>query len=240
MATKRTSDGSDGGISKRLKYQAPDMAEQLTRHLRSDYNATITVLVGPGEARFTVHQDLICRNSEFFAKACSGDWKEARERIVWLPTDARLFQMYVEGLYCPNTNIYANMVDTLRSTAEPADQVYKHDVVHELCRLWVLVDFLQNTPFQDGVIVSLRKHANNEPPSGPTIEWIVSNTSTNSPLREWLIDVLRPHLNSSDYAAELLDELTGNLPADFLMALLKSTTAILPERFEAPAPRRYA
>lgn len=160
------------------------MAEQLIRHLRSDYNATIIVLVGPGEARFTVHQDLICRNSEFFAEACSGDWIEARERIVRLPTDARLFQIYVEGLYCPNTNIYADMVDTLHSTAGPADQVYKHDVVHELCRLWVLGDFLQNTRFSDAVLVSLEQHANNEPPSGPTIEWIVSNTSTDSPLRQ--------------------------------------------------------
>ncbi|TKA66527.1 hypothetical protein B0A55_10252 [Friedmanniomyces simplex] len=222
MATKRKSDGSDGGVSKQL---------------RSNYNATITVLVGPSEASFTVHKDLICRNSKFFEKACSGDWKEARERTVRLAgTNASFFQIYVEKLYFPTANLYDNTADALRPSAKPFLVMDRNEVLFQLCQIWALGDYLQDHGFQNAVVDTLAMNAAQEVPSGSTVEWVVGNTSTDSPLRKWLVNALIPYLTSAPLAAALLEELTGKLPADFLMLLLKLRVKSLPASVRGPAP----
>lgn len=56
-----------------------------------DYDSLITVLVGAGEERFTVHKDVICVKSKFFRAACSDRWQEGQEKVVRLP-EARSIQ----------------------------------------------------------------------------------------------------------------------------------------------------
>ncbi|KAK1057328.1 hypothetical protein LTR74_014236 [Friedmanniomyces endolithicus] len=210
-----------------IKHTLDESDERISKCMRSDYNATITVLVGLKEVRFTVHQDLLCSNSDFFKKACSGDWTEAPERVVRLAhTNVAFFQIYVEQLYRASTDpgIYEQMRYALRLVHGPhSGSVNADEVVSHMCRLWALGDFLQDAWFQSTVIDELDENPAIEPPSGSTIEWVANNTTTNSPLAKWLLEALVPHLGSSAFTRALLDELTGKLPADFLMSLLKAT-----------------
>jgi len=178
-----------------------------------------------------VHQDLLCCHSDFFKKACSGDWTEARERIVRLAdTNVAFFQIYVENLYRASTDpgIYEQMGYVLRPVHDPySGFVNTDEVVSHMCRLWALGDFLQDACFQITVVDELNENPAKEPPSTSTIEWVANNTTMNSPLATWLLNTLVPHLESSKFARALLDELTGKLPADFLMSLLKATVVRL-------------
>lgn len=41
-----------------------------------------TVLIGPHKTKYLVHKTLLICHSEYFAKALSGPWTEAEERMV--------------------------------------------------------------------------------------------------------------------------------------------------------------
>ncbi|KAK4950313.1 hypothetical protein LTR10_011294 [Elasticomyces elasticus] len=204
MANKRKHDGSDDGPSK---------------FLRSDYNATIRVLVGDCQAPFTVHQDLLCRHSGFFEKACSGEWKEARERTVRLnESDATSFQIYLNHLYSPHFDLNSLMCE-IRFSFNFANSG----------RLGTLSS--QDHDFQNDVIDAMQHNITTALTAvSPSLmlEWVISNTTSDSPLRKWLAHVLAPHLKASPQTVTLLDDLTGKLPAEFLMDLLKARAASLP------------
>ncbi|KAK0654592.1 hypothetical protein DIS24_g5050 [Lasiodiplodia hormozganensis] len=60
----------------------------------------IQVDVGSGQRKYYIHKDILCASSPFFAKACNGNWKEARERRIELPEDEpECFDKYVQWLY---------------------------------------------------------------------------------------------------------------------------------------------
>ena len=76
----------------------PDL--QLMFVARFDYFEDVTVLVGPQERRFIVHKNIICRSSAFFRLACTGEWKEVRDRTVKLhERDPVSFEVYLGWLY---------------------------------------------------------------------------------------------------------------------------------------------
>ncbi|KAK5679361.1 hypothetical protein LTS10_008176 [Elasticomyces elasticus] len=217
MANKRKHDGSDDGPSK---------------FLRSNYNATIRVLVGDCQAPFTVHQDLLCRHSGFFEKACSGEWKEARERTVRLnESDATSFQVYLNHLYSPHFDLNQLMCEIVSGDSPKSTVSNAPEVLFQLCKLWSFGDFVQDHDFQNDVIDAMQYNittALTAVSPGLMLEWVISNTTSDSPLRKWLALALAPHLKASAHTVTLLDELTGKLPADFLMDLLKARAASLP------------
>ncbi|TKA37079.1 hypothetical protein B0A54_11940 [Friedmanniomyces endolithicus] len=203
----------------------------------SQYDITITVLVGKTSTRYIVHQDMIIHGSGFFRKACCGDWKEAHERIVRLASaNAGYFHIYLDWLYGPNTDLYANTMGALPEITKVSSPLHKGYVLSHICKLWTLGDFLQDHKFQgavmaaldavmaalDAVMAALDANPSTEAPAGPTVEYVVNNTSTGSPLRTWLINDMVRYLVSSAPTTALLDELTDKLPADFLMSLMKT------------------
>ncbi|KAK3658451.1 hypothetical protein LTR56_001862 [Elasticomyces elasticus] len=186
-----------------------------SKFLRSDYNATIRVL------------------------ACSGEWKEARERTVRLnESDATTFQFYLNHLYSPATSLYQVMIEVVSGSAtSPITKAM--DVLYQLCRLWSFGDYIQDYVFQNAVIDAIES----APPTaltavtpGRTVEWVTDNTTSDPPLRKWLAHALAPHLKASAHTVTLLDQLTGKLPAEFLMDLLKARAASLPTNTKSVSP----
>jgi hypothetical protein len=56
--------------------------------------------LGPSTVDFSVHEQLICTHSPFFANALNGSWAEADSRVVPLPDDAPpTFAVYRTWLY---------------------------------------------------------------------------------------------------------------------------------------------
>lgn len=55
-----------------------------------------------------VYKKIICTNSDLFKTACSGQWKEASERLVRLPeADSHIFGVYLGWLYTGNLDFSA-------------------------------------------------------------------------------------------------------------------------------------
>ncbi|THY33022.1 hypothetical protein D6D01_02392 [Aureobasidium pullulans] len=64
------------------------------------YSPMITVRVGPKRQKFCIHKGVLCSNSEYFTKALSGQFKEAKTNIIELDDiNVMLFKILVAWLY---------------------------------------------------------------------------------------------------------------------------------------------
>jgi len=183
------------------------------------------VLVGDEEAAFTVHEALICKHSDFFTAACSGEWKEGQTRTVRLPApnDPAHFQLYLDWLYSQRL---VNVTELVRkglveqdvSTQSGAQGLH---VVDGLCDLWILGNYLLDTSFKNTMISRV---ITNEVPRGglillSTVKKIIKGTPTDSGIQRWLLDHLGPLIT-----AQQLEEAREWLPAQFVFHLLKKMT----------------
>ncbi|CAK3775086.1 btb poz domain containing [Lecanosticta acicola] len=67
---------------------------------KTDYTKTLSVLVGPEEVSFMVHEHVICAKSKFFEAISRNDWKERQDRVVRLPEVLPYcFALYIHWLY---------------------------------------------------------------------------------------------------------------------------------------------
>jgi hypothetical protein len=65
-----------------------------------DYSKTAEVVVGPNEARFLVHKDLLCDQSPFFAAALKGQFLEGvRQVVTLLDVDPKHFEHILLWFY---------------------------------------------------------------------------------------------------------------------------------------------
>ncbi|KAK4894758.1 hypothetical protein LTR27_007146 [Elasticomyces elasticus] len=215
------------------KRPAEDIADGARKRSRSDYNATLTVLVGAEETSFTVHQDHICRASDFFKKACSGDWLESKERTVRLAdVDAAMFQIYVEGLYFPSNDLKEMLAETLSSPDDETEPLCvttckRRDVdsILQLCSLWALGDYLQDYRIQNKVMDILHQSVIFVAFGSVRImTWVSAHTTAASLLANYLRATFVELLKESKRTPAILDELKqgeNKLPADVLVDLLK-------------------
>lgn len=59
-----------------------------------------TVLVGPNQDKFTIHEELLTVHSPYFRAALTGGFKEAQDKIVTLKEDrGGIFEFFVHWLY---------------------------------------------------------------------------------------------------------------------------------------------
>ncbi|KAG9565229.1 hypothetical protein KCU71_g5461, partial [Aureobasidium melanogenum] len=65
------------------------------------YEATMaTILIGPDQKKFVIHQALLCGKSQYFTKALTGSFVESKTRVVRLEdVSPMLFRMFVSWLY---------------------------------------------------------------------------------------------------------------------------------------------
>ena len=59
-----------------------------------------TILIGPDQKKFVIHQALLCGKSQYFTKALTGSFVESKTRVVKLEdVSPLLFRMFVSWLY---------------------------------------------------------------------------------------------------------------------------------------------
>jgi len=168
-----------------------------------DYDSTITVFVGAGEKRFTVHRDVICVKSKFFRAACSDRWLEGQQKIVRLPEahSTKAFQLYVDWTYTNELNLD-------RTTLEAGD------VVNSLVQLHLLGDVLDDVKLRNKTLrlmtVEVREaklFLNSE-----QRHFIWRHTAPNSSIRKWVIDHFASLADST-----MMEKFGSTLPADLVL-----------------------
>ncbi len=114
-------------------------------------------MVGDEKQKFAVHEDLICRSSEFFKAAVSKGWKEEQDREVYLPEQQPLaFQTYLQFIYNPDfdllalAKIYANGVRQADEKALPLTLAHENGLA--LVRSSILGDYIGDKCFKNLVI----------------------------------------------------------------------------------------
>lgn len=164
-----------------------------------------TILVGPGQTKFVLHQALLCDRSQYFAKALTGSFEESKTGTVKLEdVSPVLSKIVVSWLYCgkimytvddDNSNIEHDFMD-LKHGAERCHKNLNADdsstwPKQVLVKLYVLADRFDITELRrntiDALIAAIRQ-------SGgfgiKVLRFIDSNTSAESPLRRFAIDRL--------------------------------------------------
>jgi hypothetical protein len=168
---------------------------------------SIIVRVGdePERTDFSVHEDLICSRSRFFANAMRHDWKESEDRIVPLPDDLpSTFAIY-------RTWLYSGLL-----TSRGFSTTEEWGV---LCSAYILGEKLQDSEFKDTVIDAMIEKINEEPMFEFNPEMVVEiyeNTPPQSHARRLLVDLY----TFAGKSSWLSKEKREFLHEDFLYALL--------------------
>jgi hypothetical protein len=188
--------------------------ETYQRRFTYSYCGCIQVHVGEDDKKhiFDVHESLITARSLFFKKALSGDWKEAKDRVVMLPEDDSVtFRRYVYLLY---TGSFIVIPDPLPENYRGTDER------QNLLRLYVLAEKLQDSETENAVLEAmllsrqLRGDGLLYLPSYNDITLLYSGTTTGSPMRKMIVEMW-----SNSEASNWLTKETQEWPSDFLYEL---------------------
>lgn len=159
--------------------------------LDTSYRGFIQIVVGEGDTQtsFDVHKYLVTERSPFFKNAMSGDWKEAKDRVVNFPEDdPATLQSDVHLLY---TNQLAVI---------PSPLPVKYDGSEEteaLAKLYALAEKLQDVDTKNIVLKAMLLSslqirsitASCVVPGLPTVRIIYAGTPEGSPIRRLLVDI---------------------------------------------------
>ncbi|OQN95406.1 hypothetical protein B0A48_18592 [Cryoendolithus antarcticus] len=155
---------------------------------RRDFGTVLTTLViGPLEQIFTVHEKLLCLNSSFFTSAVKNEWNSGQHHRIPLPDDIPLVaDLYIQWLY-------ANKIFSQQLPEEEGEEGKEFGL---------LVDgFLFGEKIQDGhfknalidaLIQSVRALDLSGTPWRPIKRWVdqaYKGTTNGSPLRRLLVDL---------------------------------------------------
>lgn len=165
-----------------------------------------TILVGPEETKFVVHQALLCDRSQYFAKALTGSFEESKTGTVKLDdVSPMLFKIVVSWLYCGNviytvadddSNIEDDFADLEAAIDKCSGGLDADDAwtwpYQVLAKLYVLADRLDIRELRNSTIDALNTTLQRRGRSLTVndCEFVDSNTTPESPLRQHLVDVL--------------------------------------------------
>jgi hypothetical protein len=201
-----------------------------------------TILVGPDETNFVVHQAVLCDKSPYFAKALTGSFEESKIGIVNLEdVSPVLFKIVVSWLYCGKI-IYTvsddgSNIDHDFAVFKRDDELMSEDINADnnstwprqiLVELYVLadrldirelrtntIDAVNNSLMHSKLILSVSSH-----------KYISLNTTAQSPLRRLVVDHLA-YLRKRNLAS--LSFWTA-LPHDITVEVLMKVGARVPVR----------
>ena len=149
----------------------------------------VTLLVGPNEHKFVVHECCIARNSDFFKAALKKERAEGQERIVKLPEESCVesFAKYLNFAYrekLPTESI------KLR-----ADESFTDNPYGELGRIYVIGERMLDKAVQNAVVrefirlTTIRSTSHGrEIPGRLCIARIYNETTAEYPMRRMMVD----------------------------------------------------
>ncbi|KAL1589532.1 hypothetical protein WHR41_01608 [Cladosporium halotolerans] len=137
---------------------------------------TFTVSVGPTEKEFTVHKNIATRSSKYFQAALAKCWKEGcTSRVELSEHDEGCFEGYLQWLYTSEITFAS-----------------KPDVGFQICRLYILGDYLGDQKFCNAVIDrAISRWINDKVALGlHAFELVWSSTPDDSPLRTLILEMI--------------------------------------------------
>jgi hypothetical protein len=183
--------------------------------MTSSYQGFVQVAVGKEQHLqvFDVHEYLITARSPFFRKVMSGNWQEAKDRLVKLPEDdPAIFQLYVHLLY-------TNMLAVIPNPGLAKDDSMEE--VSRLAKLYVLAEKLQDIETKDLVVEAMllgsreiRKDGQCYAPGPEAVGAIYAGTMPGSPMRRLYVDIYTYRANSI-----WLSKNSGDWPSEFVHEL---------------------
>ncbi|KAK4892957.1 Ankyrin repeat and BTB/POZ domain-containing protein 1 [Elasticomyces elasticus] len=189
---------------------------------RQRYNAIIRILAGEGRESISVHKDVLCRNSDFFVKACSKAWMQEEEDkyftdgIVTVETvDLTTMDLYIHWKYYGKIDI--SRIHAVRGPETKSDRSNISEV-EALLKLYVAGKyFFESSRLSNQVIselaIRVERWRNGSPfTGGSLIDYVWDNTASGDTLRSFILDscsasaTMESFLVSSRYPQEFYQD----------------------------------
>ncbi len=135
----------------------------------------VDIYVGPKRKHWCLHKDLLCNRSSFFEAALGGNFKEAKEGVMYLPEDdSSVFEIFVNWLYGPETLSASRIL--------PINGEIFDDRVMTVCKLYILCSKLCVESLMNTVMDRVRKYhrENNLYPSRKVLVYVFGNVVSTS------------------------------------------------------------
>lgn len=166
---------------------------------------------------FSVHENLICGNSDYFKLAMKSYWEATAKGSVTLKEeDPEIFDIYVQWLY------YGTL--PVRNDSPGLDGNIEYE---QLAKAYVLGEMLQDVNFKDAVLdailIKSRSRASDGGcwfPVGPVVPCIYDGTTESSAARRLLVDLYTDH-GHGDWLIKYGSQ--DDLPKQFLLDLAIAT-----------------
>ena len=150
----------------------------------------VTITVGPDGEIFELSQNLCCHYSPYFAKAFTGQFKEAVEQVLHLPEDdAAAFRQVALWLY--EQQLQIGVIDTDRASAMEISSF-----LSKLFQIYYLADKLQIKKLQDNVLTRAIHTwhdafgSEDEDYLSRFIPEVYEKTPAGCPLRRFVVDIM--------------------------------------------------
>lgn len=164
------------------------------------------------QKEFDIHEAMLTSRSSFFKAALSGDWAEAKDRVVKLPQDEpAVFQSYTHFLY---TDILCVEPKT------PAGNDGEYGERITILKFYVLAEKLQDMKAKRAAIEAMIYYLwdfRRNPTKFPGLECIrivYDGTPANSPMRHLLLDFFASRADTITFEKDVA------CPREFLQELV--------------------
>ena len=175
-----------------------------------------TLLVGPDEQKFIIHESYIARNSDFFRAAMKKEWIEGQTRIVKLPeeTDIECFVHYLNFAY--HGKLPTESINTV------AEEGFTDAPYDALGKIYVIGERMLDRSARNAIVREIMRLMTTKSPDGTRyypastcINAIYDGTSIGSPMRRMIVDMWVVHGSAEwtfkDLHPEFLQELAPKL-----------------------------
>ena len=194
-------------------YDRPQSENQVAlEQSHTNNNAEVCLIVGPNQHKFTVNEDLICEFCPFFRNAFTGNFIEAKTKVLSFPDD--------------DPERFVELLSWLLDGGFPeVNHTWK-----ELSTAWLFADKYHIDKFQNAIVdVMHLEFATREEGiniSYETLDFVAENTADNqsSPLRRLFADMLTNGISLQQLPSRL-----NQIPVEFLQDMvlaLKRTVSL--------------
>lgn len=199
---------------------------------RLDYFQDVTVFAGEEKKKFVVHRNIVCQTSDYFQAACNGKWKEAKEKVVNLPTiKSHVFGIYVCWLYTSKVDIKDDP-DLMYDESMTARQ--RSWLQMDLLDAYAAGDYLQDRTLRNAVIDEFRSliEGTDEVLDQENVIYFWDIVRQDSKLSGLIVDYY-----SADYNPDLFDLRVAHFPVGLTVAIAKKYVRDKQTDFSSRKPR---